>query len=224
MSDSTAQHIWDLVHDERRALITDLSTLNQEQWNGASDAAGWSVHDVAAHLVDNALTTGPRLFRAMLRAGFNFDRQNANGVAAQRAATPEQTLEGLKAAAASRTGPPAPLASRLVEEIAHGEDIRRAVGIRRDYPVQALEYAIRYQAGTPQAFSGTKELAQRVQLVSDDERFSMGLGPRIMGTRLALLMVLSGRTVDAAELSGPGLAYLPPWQLIRTGQVVLNHP
>lgn len=64
----TMSEIWHLVHAERRALVDDLCGLAPSQWDTPSLAPGWSVHDVAAHLVDNALTTPVGLLRAMVRA------------------------------------------------------------------------------------------------------------------------------------------------------------
>lgn len=117
--------IWSRVHDERRALIADLADLPAQAWEQPSLAAGWTIHDVAAHLVDNARTTPLRLLVAMAKARFDFDWQNANGVAAAKGSSPEETLQRLRDVASRRSGPPAPKASRLVEEIAHGEDVRR---------------------------------------------------------------------------------------------------
>lgn len=201
--------IWDLVHAERLALIDDLSPLAPGDWEQPSTAAGWSVHDVAAHLIDNAYASAPVLFWAMLRAGFDFDRQNANGAARHKGETSAITLDGLRAAATRRDTPPVHLASRLVEEIAHGEDIRRALGLKRDYPPRALELAVEYQARTPDSVGGGKNLAQRVRLVSEDEQFILGLGPDLVGPRLELLMVLTGRQAAAGSLSGAGTYYLP---------------
>jgi uncharacterized protein (TIGR03083 family) len=48
--------IWPVVHAERRALAADLADLSPEQWQTPSLCAGWSVHDVLAHMV--ATTTG----------------------------------------------------------------------------------------------------------------------------------------------------------------------
>lgn len=206
-----AHEIWPMVHAERLALIDDLETLDAASWEVPSLCAGWSVHDVAAHLADNARTTFFRLFIAMAKAGFSLDRQNGNGVAEMKASTPEGTLQKLVEVAALRCTPPVPVASRLVEEIAHGEDIRRAVGLQRSYPNKALEPAIRYQAATPQGVGGAKELASKVQLCSQDETFRLGLGPQIVGSRLELLMLLSGRGEHATGLSGPGMA------LVRQG-------
>lgn len=204
-------NVWPAVHAERRALIDDLATLEPAQWEVASLAPGWTVHDVAAHLVDNARTTPGRLLRAMAAARLDFDRQNANGVAAARGATPAETLTRLRAVASRTTGPPTFLAaieSRLVEEIAHGEDIRRPLGITRAYPVESVLAALDYQARTPEAVGGAKALAGRVTLVADDADLHRGTGPELRGSALALSMVLTGRRHVLEGLSGPGLEKL----------------
>jgi uncharacterized protein (TIGR03083 family) len=88
------------------------------------------------------------ILRDMARARFDFDRQNANGVAAERGATPAETLARLDAVVAATNTPPAPLDSRLVEEVVHGEDIRRPLGLRHGYAPEAVERSLRYQART----------------------------------------------------------------------------
>lgn len=206
MSGKAAELIWPLVHAERQALIADLGTLDRAQWEQESMLPGWSVHDVAAHLVDNALTTKPGFLRCLLAARFDFDRLNQRGIEAHRGASPGQTLQRLRAVARRTSGPPVPPASRLVEEIVHGEDIRRAAGLERSYPHRALELAIGYQARTGQSIGGARELARRLQLVSEDGNFVLGLGPQLRGARLDLLLRLTGRAVRPGALSGPGLA------------------
>lgn len=59
---------WPLVHAERAALVQDLQGLRPEQWEVPSLCAGWSVHDVVAHLVDNALTTRLGFVLGLVRA------------------------------------------------------------------------------------------------------------------------------------------------------------
>lgn len=199
---------WDLVHAERLALISDLEGLSPEQWETPSLAAGWTVHDVAAHLVDNARTTPFGILRGMVAARGDLDRQNANGLTAAKGATPTETLARLRSVADRRTGPPtwlAALPSRIVEEVAHGEDIRRPLGIVRDYPAGALVPAIEYQVRTKESFGGAKELASRVTLVADDVDLSLGTGPEVRGPALEILMLVSGREPREGSLSGPGL-------------------
>jgi hypothetical protein len=61
----------------------------------------------------------------MIWARFDFDRDNAKGVARERRNRPADTVEALRAAGDLTLTPPAPPATRLVEAIVHGEDIRR---------------------------------------------------------------------------------------------------
>ncbi|MFJ2618119.1 maleylpyruvate isomerase family mycothiol-dependent enzyme [Glutamicibacter sp. NPDC087344] len=208
MTQKPATQIWSLVHAERQALIGDLQGLHAADWANPTACPGWNVHDVAAHLVDNALTTPLGFLRRLVAARLDFDRLNQRGVDALRAMDPEQLLRRLRQVAGRRTGPPAAPASRLVEEIVHGEDIRRAAGLRRDYPHRALELALGYQAHTAQEFGGARQLAQRVQLVSADGGFRLGLGPELRGPRLELLLQLTGRRARPGSLSGAGLALL----------------
>ncbi|MBD2759524.1 maleylpyruvate isomerase family mycothiol-dependent enzyme [Yimella sp. cx-573] len=203
--------IWTLVHAERHALIDDLSLLTAAQWEVDSLSAGWSVHDVAAHLVDNALATPFGLVKAMAKARFDFDRQNANGVAAQRGSTPAATLDRLHAVADRTTGPPeklAALASRLVEEIAHGEDIRRPLGLTRAYPPEAVGAAIDYQLSAPDKFGGAKSIGEHVRLVATDTDFTAGQGPEVRAPALELLMLTTGRQPREGSLDGPGVDLL----------------
>lgn len=134
-------HVWELVHQVRSALVDDLTGLSDERWETPSLCSGWTVHDVAAHLVDNARTTRIGIVVAMVRARFDFDRQNDQGVAREKGATPAETLDRLREVAGRTSTPPAPLDSRLVEEVVHGEDIRRPLGLVRDYPDETVTRA-----------------------------------------------------------------------------------
>ena len=120
--------VWSVVHAERAALVRDLETLSPEQWEMPSLCDGWTVHDVVAHLVDTARTTRVGFVLGLARARFDFDRQNAVGVARHRGDNPAETLARLRAVATRTSTPPAPLVSRIVEEVVHGEDVRRPLG------------------------------------------------------------------------------------------------
>lgn len=200
--------VWDLVHTERAALIADLEGLTDEHWGRPSLCAGWSVHDVAAHLVDNARATPFGVIWAMARARFDFDRQNEQGMRRAQGATPQETLQRLREVASRTSGPPAPVDSRLVEEVLHGEDIRRPLGLARHYEPEAVTRALRYQARTPTSFGGGKEAAAKVALRPTDSAAALGDGPQVTGPALPMLMVISGRTVALSDLAGPGVAAL----------------
>jgi uncharacterized protein (TIGR03083 family) len=202
--------VWPLVHTERAALIEDLERLDDRSWDVPSLCAGWSVHDVVAHLVDTARTSRIGFVVAMARARFDFDRQNARGVERERRATPRETLEQLRAVAPRTSAPPAPLDTRLVEEVVHGEDVRRPLGLTRAYPVEPVVRALRLQTRTPASFGGAKELVGRVRLVASDADVTIGDGPEVTGTALSLLLAVSGRPVGSGDLTGPGAGVLAP--------------
>lgn len=188
-----SKDIWALVHTERQALIADLEGLTEDQWAQPALCPGWSVHDVVAHLVDVAESTRLGFARDMVMAGFDFDRQNDRGIARAKGPTPAQTLQRLRAAAGRTTTPLAPLDTRIVEEVVHGEDIRRPLGIRRGYPPEAVERSLRQQIRTSTKFGGAKELVAGVRLVVTDMDLTIGDGPEIRDTALELLLATSGR-------------------------------
>ena len=202
--------VWSWVHAERRALVDDLAAVDAARWDEPSLCAGWSVHDVVAHLVDTALTTRTGFVVGLVRAGFDFDRQNARGVARHRGTTPAETLDRLRRAAPRRSSPPAPLESRLVEEVVHGEDVRRPLGLVREYPQEAVVRALAYQARTPASFGGARELTARVRLTATDADHAVGEGPEVHGPVLSLLLVATGRRAACADLTGPGVPSLRP--------------
>jgi uncharacterized protein (TIGR03083 family) len=200
--------VWSMVHAERAALLEDLTHLNDEQWQEPSLCEGWTVHDVAAHMVNTARTTRLSFVATFVLARFDFHRQNARGVERERGASPHETLERLRQVASRTSTPPAPLDSRLVEEVLHGEDIRRPLGITHSYQQEAVVRALRLQARTPASFGGSKELVAGIRLTATDTDLSIGDGPEVSGTALSLLLAVSGRRVGLNELDGPGVATL----------------
>lgn len=201
---SSKSAVWAAVHAERRALVRDLEKITPAQWATPSLCVGWSVHDVLAHMIDVATTTRLGFVRRMVAAGGDFDRDNQTGVDRERAEDPSETLAAYGRVAGRTATPPAPIATRLVEEFAHGEDIRRPLGLRRDYPVEHVVTAVRYLAKTSQKWGGGKERAQRVCLVATDADTVIGTGPEVRGSAIALMLALSGRPVGSGELTGPG--------------------
>lgn len=200
--------VWAFVREERSVLVVDLEQLTAEQWEVPSLCAGWSVHDVVAHVVDTALTSRLRFVRDMVRARFDFDRQNQVGLERARGATPAETLQRLRAAVDLRLTPPAPQATRLVEAIVHGEDIRRPLGLTRTYAADAVTEAFRCQARTSAAMGGAKTLLDGLALTATDADLRHGEGEAVSGPALDLLLAACGRAAALDRLSGPGVGAL----------------
>lgn len=200
--------VWTVVRTERRALVADLESLSAAQWATPSLCGGWTVHDVVAHVVDTALTSRLRFVRDMVRARFDFDQQNQVGMERARGATPGETLDRLRASVDLRLTPPAPLATRLVEAIVHGEDIRRPLALRHAHDADAVVEAFRCQARTSASMGGAKTLLADLRLSATDAELVHGDGPSVEGPALELLLASCGRAVALDRLSGPGLATL----------------
>lgn len=199
---------WPIVHAERAALVEDLARLTDDQWQLQSLCGDWTVREVAAHLVNTAKTTRLGIVREMVRARFDFDRQNARGVARELGSSPTETLARLRSVVHNTDTPPAHLDSRLVEEVVHGEDIRRPLGLPRSYPTDAVVRAIGYQARTSTSMGGSKQRIAGVRLVATDADLAIGDGPEVTGPALSLLLAISGRSVALADLDGPGVALI----------------
>lgn len=200
--------VWPMVHAERATLIDDLANLDDQQWQEPSLCDGWAVHDVVAHLVDTVRTTRLSFMVHLARARFDFHRKNARGVQRERGTSPQATLQRLRQMALRTSTPPAPLDSRLVEEVVHGEDIRRPLGLTRRYPQEAVVRALRLQARTSASIGGAKELVAGLRLSTVDSDVAIGDGPEVTGTALSLLLAISGRGVALDDLDGPGVAAL----------------
>lgn len=206
MPDMTPEAIWSLVHEERRALADDLASLPDVDWQAPSLGTDWSVHGVLAHLIHDAKTTRWSFVRDFVAAGFNFDRSNERWVEKLSRQDPALTLEKLRLVAGLTGSAPAPLPSRLVEVIVHGEDIRRPLGIAHEYPLGAVVTAVRYQLATGVNLGGGKERAADFRLLASDADVAVGNGPEVRGSALALLLALTGRPVRKNELTGTGAA------------------
>lgn len=198
--------VWPAVHEERRVLLGDLTAARPEQWATPSLCPGWDVHDVVAHLVSSAKTTRWGFVRGMVAARFDFDRDNAAGVARERAATPAGTLAEFRRVVDETKTPPAAPATRLVEAIVHGEDIRRPLGMDRKYPIEHVATALQYQLRTTVAIGGGKQRAAGSRLVATDSGIDVGSGAEVRGSTLSLLLAVSGRPIDQDEFSGEGAA------------------
>lgn len=196
--------VWAIVHEERQALIDDLAKIESSQWNTQSLCEEWSVHDLVAHLVDDAKTSRKNFFFGLLRSGFNLDRLSKIGVRKEKRESPQEMLEAFRAVKNRSTSAPAPLASRLVEIIVHGEDARRPLHIHHNYPMPAIIAGIEYQLSTSDSVGGSKSRAAGLHLVATDTDWSHGSGAVVRGHAIDLLLALTGRHLPFDTLSGDG--------------------
>ncbi|MGN6794522.1 MAG: maleylpyruvate isomerase family mycothiol-dependent enzyme [Streptosporangiaceae bacterium] len=199
--------IWPVIHAERKALASDLGSLQQDQWSTTSLCTEWTVRDVLAHMTATAKMSPPAFFVKLAGSGFNFGKLQSKDIAAEKGASAADTLAGFEAIVTSTGHPPGPPDTMLGETIVHSEDIRRALGIRRGYPTDAVVQAADFFKGS-NLIIGTKRRISGLKLRATDAEWSTGDGPEVTGPILALLMAMTGRKPATSELTGEGVETL----------------
>ncbi|MGN6677930.1 MAG: maleylpyruvate isomerase family mycothiol-dependent enzyme [Streptosporangiaceae bacterium] len=199
--------IWPVIHSERKALASELGSLQDDQWSTTSLCTDWTVRDVLAHMTATAKMSAPAFFVRLAGSGFNFENVQNKGIAAEKGASPADTLARFGAIVTSTGRPPGPLDTILGETIVHSEDIRRPLGLRHAYPTDALVQTANFFKGS-NLIIGTKRRIAGLKLRATDTEWSTGDGPGVTGPMLALLMAMTGRKPAAGELTGDGVETL----------------
>lgn len=107
----------------------------------------------------------------------------------------------------STAKPPLPAVAMLGETIVHGEDIRRPLGIGRDYPVSTLTQVAEYYRGSDLVVPARGRI-RGLRLLATDGPFVAGSGSLVSGSTVALIMAMTGRALYCSELDGDGVAIL----------------
>lgn len=203
-----AAKIWDTIRPIRLETAEYLETLTREQWVAPSLCAGWSVKDIAAHLVGGAYNTPGHFFTGLIGSGFKFNKFVDKDIAKYSSATPAEGAKRLRDVAERTTSPPGPVQTMLGENIVHPEDIRRALGSAPGvYPTDALVTMLDFYKGS-NLIIGSKKRIAGLTLRATDLDWSTGSGPEVAGPGLALLHAMTGRKAAIEDLKGDGVATL----------------
>jgi uncharacterized protein (TIGR03083 family) len=198
---------WELIHAERAELAQLLSGLSPEQWAAPSLCAGWSVRQVAAHVLVAAEHTPAHFFRGLAMSGFRFNAMTRRDVEALSALSEEELIERLRARTTTTNGPPAPAVAMLGEVVVHGEDIRRPLGVQHEVTAAALLACLEMYKGSSFPVAGKRRIAG-LHLRATDSSWESGSGPEVSGPAIALVLAMTGRAVGLAALDGDGLETL----------------
>jgi uncharacterized protein (TIGR03083 family) len=202
-----SQELWKHIHTERSNLIDTLTVFTTEQWSGPSLCEGWSVQEVAGHLVAGAEQTPANFFVELAQAGFKFDTFTDRGAKKNAAAGPTELVRRLQARTTTTNHPPGPASAMLGEVVVHGADIRRPLRLHYDYPPAALvEVADAWKNSN--IIIGAKRRIAGVRLKASDADWTHGDGPEVVGPMIAIVLAMAGRRDAHRDLSGEGLATL----------------
>jgi uncharacterized protein (TIGR03083 family) len=198
---------WPTIHAERAALADDLESLTPDQWSTPSLCAGWTVADVLAHQVSTAKMTPGAFFARFAGSGFSFTKFAQKGIAAEGAAGPAAALQELSRVQTWTKAPPGPKDTWLGEAIVHSEDIRRPLGITREYPIAAVVQVLDFYKNS-NILIGTKSRIAGLTLRATDADWTYGSGPLVEGPVLSLVLAGTGRKAALDDLSGDGVETL----------------
>ena len=203
------EEIWRYVDSERAGLADLLSGLTAAEWATPSVCPGWTVHDVAAHVISSPQARVLPVMVGMARARGDFNRfvfEEARRAASKYSA--REVVGQYGRFAGSRRHPVGTTpADPLLDVLIHTQDIAVPLGIRREMPVEAARAAADRIWSKSFPFKARKRLVG-VRLVASDTDWSAGDGPEIYGPMSALLVLLSGRTMSTPSLTGKGVALL----------------
>ena len=196
-----------MAEEERTELLALLQSLTAAQWQAQSLCTGWSVRDVAAHVVSYDELSTAALAGTFLRGGGGFAKVNAVALRRYHRLGPDGIIDLLARNLRPR-GLPAGFGGgiALTDGTIHHQDIRRALDLSRTIPADRLVSVLDFALGAPTL--PAKKNAKGLQLQAIDVDWTSGAGKDVTGPGEALLMALAGRPDSLEELSGPGLPTL----------------
>jgi uncharacterized protein (TIGR03083 family) len=199
--------VWGAIHDERAALASDLQRLTEAQWATPSLCAQWTVQQVLGHMTATAKMTTPRFLALWTKSGLRFERMVAREVARETSGPGAETLAGFTSVLNATTHPPGPVLAMVGEAVLHSEDIRRPLGIKREYPTEPVVAVADFYKGS-NLVVGAKRRIEGLRLTATDAEWSHGSGKEVSGPILSLAMAMTGRRAALDDLSGEGVQTL----------------
>ncbi|WP_406195063.1 maleylpyruvate isomerase family mycothiol-dependent enzyme [Streptomyces europaeiscabiei] len=194
---------------ERLSLADFLDGLAGPDWSEASLCAGWTVHDVAAHLTLSTRTTLLGTIKGAIRARGDWNRMEFD-FARERAGRfgPAELVAQIRETAGSpRRAPLAAPLDPLVDFLVHGQDIARPLGRDRPMPTEQAAAALAHVVASP--FYGARKRLRAVRLVATDATWTTGTGPdEVRGPLADLLLLATGRPAGLTGVFGPGVEKL----------------
>ena len=189
-----------------------LRGLGDDDWHRPSLCAGWSVAQVVAHLVTPFLVSPGSMALTVLRRG---GISAAMDDAARRIAgrhSGEELLSILEVHASSTFRPPGlPLGAPLADVVAHGADIRWALGdpVEDWGPPRRLLPALNFLTSRRAAAGFVPPGRLRaLRLSAEDQDWSRGNGADVRGPSVLLALAALGRAPALTAVEGDGAGIL----------------
>ncbi|GAA3298341.1 maleylpyruvate isomerase family mycothiol-dependent enzyme [Glutamicibacter nicotianae] len=202
-----AEEMWDVIIEQRLELFKILQALSPEQWAAPSLCQGWSVQDVAAHVISapqlNA-SSMMKLMPSMLRHGYNGTVLRDGQMRGRAGAF--AILEQYERFATIKRGPSmVNVKETLTDTLVHFQDLVRPLGIRHMMPPEAA-VEVAQRLGRTGLMLGSLDVIRSVKMIARDASFESGKGEPVFGPIDELVMLRAGRTPRWEALTGDGIS------------------
>jgi uncharacterized protein (TIGR03083 family) len=211
-SPADAEQVHQIATTNRLLAADMFATLTPEQWRTPSLCAGWTVREVAAHLLEPLETEVGTLTLLvyLVRYRGSLDRM-VDDTARKVAARPtDELVTGLRERASTRLAPPVigPLGP-MTDTCIHLRDAARPLGLDVCPPPASWRPALDFLVSKP-ASRGfiPRDRLTGLRFIAADQDWRHGDGPEIVGSSEAIAMAVSGRPAALDDLAGPGLDIL----------------
>ncbi|MFI5712226.1 maleylpyruvate isomerase family mycothiol-dependent enzyme [Kribbella sp. NPDC051620] len=195
-----SEQIWRYVDVERAALADLLAGLTEAEWSTPSVCPGWTVRDVAAHVISSPQARVLPVMGGMVRARGDFNRfvfEEARRAGAKYSG--EEIVAQYRRFAGSRRRPlGTTVVDPLLDVLIHTQDIVLPLGRRHEMPAEAAVVAADRIWAKSFPFKARKRLSGS-RLVASDIDWSVGSGAEIKAPIAELLLLLSGRQPERLQ-------------------------
>lgn len=227
--------VYDMIVDERLRAADLLAGLTDEQRGQPSLCAGWTMHDIAAHLVSFLRFGQLKLYLGIVTTAADIDRVNIMLTRRFARRSSDTLLGQLRRWSGSRiTIPRSGYDPVLTDIVLHDLDIRRPLGIARQPVEERLWVAFQHLTTKPSPGFAMGHRLHGLRVVAEDTGWTSGDGPEVRGGAEDLLLAIGGRAAGLAAVTGDGVPVLrerlataappPPARRLATVWSVLVSP
>jgi uncharacterized protein (TIGR03083 family) len=201
--------VWRHTHEQRRALAALLGDLSEEEWALPSLCEGWTVRDVAAHVMRSATVTPVEMAVAIVRFRGRYNALvEEDARRAARRPVPELLAEFERHDGSRRRPFGTAVVDPLLDVLVHCQDIAIPLGRAHPMPTEPAVVAARRAHRLSLLCAGAAR-RRHLEIRAIDADFAVGSGSLVQGPIRAVLLLLTGRTAAALpDLRGPGLERL----------------
>lgn len=187
------EEVWRHVFEQRRELASILRSLTADEWAHDSLCAGWTVRDVAAHVIATPQVNSAKAYWDTVKARGAISKVGFAD-AKRRGAAPIEHILADYDRLTDRRHRLLGVSYRdvLCDVLVHTQDIVRPLGRSHSMPVAAAAVAADRARQLAWLF-GSSKLLKEHRLVATDHDWARGKGPVIEAPMAELLMLSAGR-------------------------------